>query len=504
MSMSKINISKINKNKKNLYVMAVLIAVLMLFVYCGKHSHNGQAGHDHDHEQVTGETKPAPAAVQEQAHGHEHGEETGQHTHEPGEDTAEHTHDQDAGEAVEQQEADHGHEHGEDTAEHTHESSTEKAASPAVETQAAHSHLHFSAEKMQEWGVAFGSPEKRYFYEKIKLTGVVKVDKNATFLVNSLAPGVVDAVKKDIGDKVQKGTVLCVLNSPALLDLKTRYIKAYQEFLLNKQNYERAKTLFAGKAIERKELISRETKYKTGLADYFSLEAELASLGFSKGALHSVTDSLQKDQTGRLKAFLSPFYYIPAPGRGKVIARDVTPGERVEQDKTIFEISDTGKVWAIIDVRVDALQYIEKGKIVDILCDVYPERVFLGRIAAVPEKVDTALRTLKVRVEVDNEAGLLKPEMYVKGVLRKSMGRDGLAVPGSAVVKVSGINGVFLKETDGFEFKPVQVTGRDAAGFVFVTGLKLQDIIVAKGAFYMKAEYEISRGGVDEHAGHTH
>ena len=50
----------------------------------------------------------------------------------------------------------------------------------------------------------------------------------------------------------------------------------------------------------------------------------------------------------------------------------------------------------------------------------------------------------------------------------------------------------------------VQVAGRDAAGFVFVTGLSLRDIIVTKGSFYMKAEYEISRGGVDAHAGHTH
>ncbi|MCK4762278.1 MAG: efflux RND transporter periplasmic adaptor subunit [Candidatus Aminicenantes bacterium] len=452
--------------KKNIYLITIFIVVLMIFVYCGKHSHNDKAGQAHDHDHVTDEAKPASTAVEEP----------------------------DA----------HDHEHAADTPGHTHETGTDSAASTPVDKKAAHAHLHFSAAKIKEWGIEFGSPEERNFLEKIKLTGIVKLNKNTTFLINSLVPGVVAAVKKDIGDVVQKGAALCVLNSPALLDIKTRYIKAYQDYLLNKQNYDRAKSLFAAKALERKELISRETKYKTGLADYFSLEAKLMSLGFSKGALQTVTAALQTEKTAQLKEFLSPFYYIPAPIRGKVISRDLTPGERVEQDKTIFEISDTGTVWAIIDVRVDAIQYIDKGKEVEILCDVYPHLTFSGKITAVPEKVDAALRTLKVRVEVDNEAGLLKPEMYVKGAVNKSIGSEGLAVPVSAVVKMSGIDGVFLKETDGFEFKPVQVTGRDAAGFVFVTGLSLQDIIVTKGSFYMKAEYEIQRGGVDEHAGHTH
>lgn len=367
-----------------------------------------------------------------------------------------------------------------------------------------HDHLHFSEDMVQEWGIEYGTPEKRDYVEKIKLTGVVKVNRNTTFVINSLVPGVVTAVKKDIGDVVKKGTVLCVLNSPELLALKTKFIKAHQEFLSTMQNYGRAKNLFADKAIERKELIKRETKYRTSLADYLSLEAELNSLGFSQKKLRGLTDSLIIGETGKLKEFLSPFYFIPAPGPGKVMTRDLTPGERVENNKTIFEISDTKKIWAILDVRETDLLYIKKGKKVDVLSETYPGRIFTGRISAIPEKVDTELRTVKVRVEVDNEEYLLKPEMYVKGSLSKNVRKSYLAVPDSAVVKMSGVAGVFLKEGDGFEFKPVQVIERDSAGFVFVKGLNEEETIVTKGTFYLKAEYEIQRGAVDAHAGHQH
>lgn len=403
--------------------------------------------------------------------------------------------------------ADHNHEHdqsGEKVEMVQAEQHDDHEQQDKQKQEAGHDHLHVSEKMIREWGIEFGKPEKRDYIEKIMSTGVLKVNKNTTFLINSLVPGVVTAVKKDIGDRVKKGTVLCVLNSPELLSLKTKFIKAHQEFLLTMQNYGRAKNLFESKAIEKKELIKREAKYRTSLADYLSLEAELHSLGFSRKLLKELTDSLIAGGTGKLKEFLSPFYYIPAPGPGKVVSRDLIPGERIEIDKTIFEISDTGKLWAILDVRETDLRFIEKGRKVDILCDVYPAEFFSGRITAIPEKVDSELRTIKVRVEVANEKYLLKPEMYVRGALQKNIKKAALSVPGSAVVKMSGIPGVFLKEGDGFEFKPVQVIDRDSAGFAFVTGLKADETIVTKGTFYLKAEYEIKRGAVDAHAGHQH
>ncbi len=471
------------RKSKNIYTswsFAAFIFLVMLALVsagCGKHEndheheHLGEAGHTHEHEE---------------AGTHETGEVEGTgHAH-PGE-TATPTSQQEAA-----AEDDHDHDHD---------------------------HLHISARKMTEWGIETGYPQQREFIERIRLTGVVKVNQNTTFLVNSLVPGVVTEVTRDIGDPVNRGTVLCILNSSALLELKNRYIQAFQDYYLTMQAYDRAKKLFTDKALEQKELLSRETKYKSNLAEYISLEAELEAMGYEKKELATLTQSLEAGDTSKLKNFLSPYHPIRAPGPGRIIARDLVPGERVEIDKTIFEISDMKKIWAIFDARETDLPYVEKGKKIEVYCDVYPGEVFEGRIIAVPEKVDPALRTVKARIEINNPGFLLKPEMYVTGALQTTRSQvfpgpggsapanehsNYLAVPLEAVVKLSGVTGVFFKDTDGFLFKPVQVMGRDSAGFVFVTGLRLGEMIIVKGAFYMKAEYEIQRGAVDAHAGHHH
>ncbi|MCP5105350.1 MAG: efflux RND transporter periplasmic adaptor subunit [bacterium] len=373
------------------------------------------------------------------------------------------------------------------------------------EDPGAHEHLHIKPEIIKKWGIQYSSPEAREYLEKIVLTGVVKTNEETTFIANAMVCGMVTGIKKDIGDPVKKGDTLCILNSPDLLEHKTDYIKAFQEYRLTKENFERAGKLFKIKAIEKKGFISRETEYKTAMAEYFSLEAELGTTGFSEKNLQTIKEAVINDEAAKLKEFLSPYYYIPSPASGKVMNRNLTLGARVENNSAIFEISDTRKLWVLLDAMEKDLRYIEKGKPVAIVSDIYPGEEFTGNVLVLMEKIDPELRTVKVRVEVDNTGGRLKPEMYVRGKLEKKVKKQYLAISVSALVKVSGVDGVFVIETDGFLFHPVQVVETDSAGFAFVKGLTEEDMVITEGAFYLKAEYEIQRGGgTDPHAGHSH
>lgn len=411
-----------------------------------------------------------------------------------GKEDGEHAHAEGDNQHKNETAADHTHEAGE--ADHDHESETEADA---------HEHLHIKPEIIKQWGIQYTSPAPRDYVEKITLTGVIKENKETTFIVNSLVDGIVAGIKKDIGDTVKKGDILCLLNSRELLARKTEYIKAFQNYRLTMENYRRAQDLSRIKAIENKELISRETAYKTAMAEYFSLEAELGTIGFDAPTLHSVKEAVEKDEAAKLKDFLSPLYPIPSPASGKVTGRTLTLGARVENNTPIFEISDTRKLWVMMDAMEKDLQYIEREKPVMVVSDIYPGKLFSGRVLILMEKIDPELRTVKVRAEVDNPDGLLKPEMYVRGRLEKKVRAKNLAVPSLSLVKISGVDGVFIIETDGFLFKPVQVMEVDSDAFAFVQGLKEDDLVVTDGSFYLKAEYEIQRGGgTDAHAGHSH
>lgn len=393
------------------------------------------------------------------------------------------------------------------TDEHDHEAETEAGHDHETEVEAStHQHKHITIEPglIKQWGITYGSPESRDYIETVSLTGVIKQNVETTYIIHALVPGTVTAIRKDISETVSKGDVLCVLNSPGLLELKTRYIKAYQEFLQNREDFERAKNLFKINALEKKQMTSRESDYKISLAEFLSLEAGLTTIGYDNNTLEGLKKALQNNDVEKIKSFLSPFYHILSPGTGKVMMRELNLGGRVTDDQEIFEISDTRTVWAILDAMEKDLQYIDKNVPIVIESDVYPGIRFQGKVLTLMEKIDPALRSVKVRVGVENPGGLLKPEMYVRGLIEKKEKKEFLAVPAGAIVKISGMDGVFAIHDHEFAFQPVEIIARDSAGYVFVNGLKPDDQVVISGAFYLKAEYEIQGSKTDPHAGHNH
>lgn len=390
------------------------------------------------------------------------------------------------------------HAHAPGEADHSHEGEAEHADT------AGHRHLVVKPEIIKQWGIEYTEAAERDYVEKVSLTGVVRTSQETTYIVNARVSGLVSAIKKDIGQTVKKGDVLCVLNSHDLLDHKNNYIKAFQEFRLSKENYQRAKKLFDIKAIERKEFAGRESVYKTAMADFYSLDAELQTICYHKKELQNVREAVTGDNDDFLKRFLSPSYEILAPNSGKVLMRNLNLGEMIEPHRAIFEVSDTRKMWVILDALEKDLPYISKDKPVQVETDVYPGEAFEGRVLTLMEKIDPELRTVKVRVEVDNADGRLKPEMYVRGLIEKISQRKLPAVPVTALVKLSGVDGVFVIEEGEFLFKAVKVVETDSAGYAFVEGLKPGDMVISKGAFYLKAEYEIQRGGSGAGHGHDH
>jgi cobalt-zinc-cadmium efflux system membrane fusion protein len=117
--------------------------------------------------------------------------------------------------------------------------------------------------------------------------------------------------------------------------------------------------------------------------------------------------------------------------------------------------------------------------------------------------VDPQSRTVAVRIDLPNGAGLLRPGM--SAAARLPVGDEGamlLAVPAAALQRVRERWCVFVPQ-DGrtFEIRPVG-RGRDLGGEVeIVSGVRAGDTIVVDGAFLLKAETE--RGGSEgEHEEH--
>ena len=181
---------------------------------------------------------------------------------------------------------------------------------------------------------------------------------------------------------------------------------------------------------------------------------------------------------------------IRSPISGTVIFRDAIIGAHIEPEKILFTVSDLGTLWAVLDAYEKDIPYISKESRVHILSPLYPEKKFPGQITYISETIDEKLRTVKIRVEVPNTEGLLKPNMYIQGIVENQAdGKNILAVPEEAIQNMNGEKVVFVMESkDVFAARHVQIGNKIGDRRIITEGLKPDDYLVLKGAFTIKTE----------------
>jgi len=378
------------------------------------------------------------------------------------------------------------HEHGPET--HEHES-----LKPEESEQEEHEHpdLHLSPEKQKEWGIVVGTATKQDVTSEITLPGVLALNLNKTANISSFVQGKVISLATDLGDRVRKEQVLVTINSPEFIQAQAAFLEARAKLSLSRKEYERAQLLFKEKAIEEREFLRRE-------AEFEKLSTEVGGLGsilHSYGMDHDQTEKLVEKNASmksddELCELYNPNLPILSPISGTTIFRDVIIGEHVEPQKTLFTVSDLSILWALLDAYEKDLPFITKQSTVVIKSSLYPEKEFTGKITYISDMIDEKLRTAKIRVEVQNHERLLKPNMYIQGIVEnKAAEKKVLAIPEEAIQNLEGEKIVFiLEEADIFAVCHVELGERIGNKRLITKGLEGGEKIVIKGAFTLKAE----------------
>jgi cobalt-zinc-cadmium efflux system membrane fusion protein len=402
------------------------------------------------------------------------------------------------------------HSQGQDTHEH-------EAQAPAVSEQESDEHeqevhlhegeehpeLHLTAKKQKEWGIIVGTATKQDIASKITVLGVLALNQNKTAHISSFVKGKVVALSSDLGDRVNKKQVMVTVNSPDFAQAQADFLQARAKLNLSRQEVERAKMLLQEKAIEQKEYLRREAVHAELSTAYGTAESILHSYGIEH---EQIQDLIKKNDSlvekGELCELADPNMRVFSPVQGTIIFRDVTVGEHVEPQKILFTVSSLNTLWAILDAYEKDLPYISKKSKVTIKSSLYPEKDFTGKIAYISDTIDEKLRTIKIRVEVNNSEGLLKPNMYIQGHIENILAEEEiLAIPEEAVQNMNGEKIVFvLKGEDIFAVIHVELGEKIGNKRIIAQGLVEGERIVIKGAFNLKAELNKASFG----AAHVH
>ncbi len=386
-----------------------------------------------------------------------------------------------------------------------HENENQQQESQEPLTAEAEEHedqdIHLSPQQQKEWGIVMGTASSQDVSSQLKLPGILTLNQNRTAHISSLVGGKVASLAVDLGDRVRKGQVLLTINSPDFVQAQADFLMTVAKLNLSRKEYERAKLLLKEKALEEREFLRRE-------AEYEKLSTEVGGLGailHSYGMDHEQTEALIQKCASRspeddLCELADPYLPVRSPLSGTIIFRDIIVGEHVEPNKILFTASDLNTLWALLDAYEKDLPFINTNSQVTILSSLYPDKEFPGQVTHISDTIDEKLRTVKIRVEVRNDKGKLKPNMYIQGIAKnRADGQKFLSVPELAVQTLNGEKIVFiLEEKDVFAAQHVELGRKIGNRRIIASGLEEGQKIVILGAFKLKSE--INKGTF----GHAH
>lgn len=309
----------------------------------------------------------------------------------------------------------------------------------------------------------------------------IQANENELAEVTTLIRGRVVKVHVDVGADVKKGALLAMLHSTDLGLAEGAYLKAVARLYEADLAYQRARDLYEHKAVSLAELQRREAEMKTARAEARETQNRLELLGVPRQEV----DRLDREHT--IKADVP----LRAPFDGRVIMRNITRGEVVETHQKFFTVADLSDVWVVANVPEKDVEFIRKDQTVEVIAAAYPHAVFHGTITYIGDVLDSATRTLRVRVSAPNPDKRLKPEMFALVRVYAAPDPEVLTVPLSAVQNGPAGKMLFVRRAPSeFEVRTVRLGAEYGDVVAVLDGVQAGEPVVTRGSFVLKSKME--------------
>jgi len=242
--------------------------------------------------------------------------------------------------------------------------------------------------------------ERKFVATDVRMVGKVAYDETRVKSITAWVPGRIDRLYVDFtGTSVAEGDHLVYLYSPEFISAQAELLQALKA--------------------------ARATKADT--SDYLKTSTE-STLVAARRKLHLL--GLKAEQITMIEASGEPVTHLTtyAPLGGVVIEKKATEGMYVTTGTPIYTVADLSHLWVKLDAYESDLPWIRFGQKVTFSTEAYPGEVFKGWITFIDPSLDPKTRTAKVRVNVPNADGRLKPEMLVRAVVESRIAWDGKAM----------------------------------------------------------------------------
>jgi Cu(I)/Ag(I) efflux system membrane fusion protein len=321
--------------------------------------------------------------------------------------------------------------------------------------------VKISTDKIQKLGVRTEVVTLRELIRTVRAVATVQADERRLYTVAPRFEGWIQRLHVNTtGQMVKKGEALMDVYSPELNTAQHEYLSARKGL----------------KAVE-----DSGPEVRSGMQQL----AESALMRLRNWDISEV-DLQTLQQEGRVNHYVT----LRSAGSGVVLEKLAIQGERFMPGEVLYQIADLSNVWMLADVFEQDLAMVRRGQTATIRIDTYPDKIFNGKVTFIYPTVNQETRTARVRIELPNAQGLLKPAMYGRVEFASIPSKDKvLAVPDSAVLD-TGTRRLVLVDLGEGRFEPRTVKlGMHADGYAEVLGgLEAGEVVVVSANFLIDAE----------------
>ena len=253
------------------------------------------------------------------------------------------------------------------------------------------------------------NPELRDFTSELQIIGNAFPNKQVT--IHAMEAGFLSELRKDIGDKVQKGEVLAILNNPELS----------RQLLIDRVAFQTAESHYS-----RLKKIINKTPELTTTQDFENVEAKY------------LIAKAKYEATVNRDSLLS----IRAPFSGLITKRNVELGTLVQSGVSntnatiLFELMDMGIIRLILALPETEVDNISKGMQAEISFSELPNEQFSAKVSRMANAINNKTKTMEVQLDIQNKQERIKAGMYAEVHLQLQSGDRKLSLPTEALIAI--------------------------------------------------------------------
>lgn len=366
-----------------------------------------------------------------------------------------------------------------------------------------------SAEAVEKAGIDVAPAWEAPIVEATSASGQITYDQTRVARLSSRLRGTVWRVDKQVGERIQRGDVLALVEAAEAGKAKSEFLLAQAQADLKRAAVERSRQAYNKGSLPLASLQESETSLRETEIRLLSAQQELVNLGLPIRA--EDVRGLRPEEIAQRLQFLglpaelargldpktttANLIPVKSPIEGSVVLRDAVEGEVVDVAKVLFMVADTRRMWVTLDLRLEDARQMTLGQAVVFRPDGGDSET-TGKISWVSTAVDEKTRTLKVRADLENASGRLRAFTFGAGRIILREEKQAVVVPNEAIQSDGDCQVVFVRDKDYFDkdtakvfhVRTIRPGTRNGQFTEVAVGLLPGEVVATKGSGVLRSE----------------